>query len=63
MTVDKKYVWRHNSFIGYARRMELAAAEIHRSKSANAKAKLLAEKIANLARELQAELRKERIDQ
>lgn len=63
MSVDKKYIWRHNSFIGHARRMELTAHDIAKSKSANPRAKQLAKSIDVLAKELQAELRKERIDQ
>ena len=55
-------VWRHNSFIGTARRMETGAQAIYNASTTSPTAKQLAREIAALADALQTNLRKERID-
>lgn len=55
-------VWKHNSFIGQAVRMRRSADAISGSSTASPRAKHLASQIHKLALELEADLRKERID-
>lgn len=55
-------IWRHNGFIGTARRMELGAQAIYNASTTSPTAKRLAHKIVELAEALQTNLRKERID-
>lgn len=58
---DRKRIWRHNSFLGYAVRMRKTAQEIIDSDSASPQAKQLAHHIRANAEDLQRAL-KERID-
>lgn len=57
-----QHVWRHNSFMGMAKMMLTNSNTILTSTSASAEAKAIAERIIPLARQLDAALRKERID-
>jgi hypothetical protein len=58
----RRAIWRHNSFIGLAKRMEIGARTIGTAETTSPTAKQLAGQIYDLARDLQVVLRTERID-
>jgi predicted outer membrane protein len=57
-----QHVWRHNSFMGMAKMMQVQASNIARAPSTSREAKKLAEDIMIRAQELDKALRAERID-
>lgn len=62
MSERSRNLWRHNAFIGNACMMQAQARAIGASASTSETAKALAREINRLARELEANLRNERID-
>lgn len=59
---DKKTVWKHNSYIGYAVLARRNALEIQNSPTVSPIGKALADQIEELALKLEKNLRAERID-
>lgn len=58
--LTRQQVWRHNSFLGHARMMEMQCINICSSKTATDEAKKIAAKIGKLATELGEALRTRR---
>ncbi|HEY9155553.1 MAG TPA: hypothetical protein VIM69_10500 [Opitutaceae bacterium] len=62
MSKRTQKLWQHNSFIGHATMMQKQCAAIYSADTTSATAKSLAKEILRLARELETNLRNERID-
>lgn len=62
MSNRSKNMWKHNSFIGHATMMQKQATAINNASTTSATAQRIAREIYRLARELELNLRNERID-